>query len=452
MSKKISILLVEDDPYFSLRVKKTLEEFGPVSLANSEQVALNLVKSEVFDIAFIDLNLSFDDSLGGLKVLKETIEKNIYSIVLSNNEQDFATKSAYSIGCKHFLRKKHFNKSLRQYIENFLRTERNHNWDHYFQKSFITSDLSLKNNIKNLSSVNLYNQNIFLSGETGVGKTHLAKLLHSMTYDNKNFVHFNCSEIPKELIDSELFGYEKGAFTGADKPRKGLLELADGGTLFLDEIATMPLYTQKKLLKVLDDKEFSPLGSNEIRKVSFTLICATCENLQDLISQKKFREDLFYRISGFEINIPPLRQRKQDIENQIFHFLSQSERRFFLEEETFNILINYDWPGNTRELQKLLNALSLSSEGVITTTHPLLEKVSNQSIKKENNQTQGFINNLHLEFIKSYGLKAFIKKIEKSALMQVHKKNDFKVTKTIKDLSISNSQFYRIHPPLDSTQ
>mgnify|MGYP003867468169 CR=1 FL=1 len=437
--KKLSILLVEDDKYFSFELAKILSSYGNHDLCSNLNQALTLLEQNHYDLAIIDLNLDQSPYPSGLSVLEVAKSKNIYSIVLSNNENDKFTKKSYQLGCDHFLRKSTFRNSLKNYLDSYLRIQHKINWNEYFSKKFITKNFPLIQSIRNLAEMNLKNNSVLLFGKTGSGKTHLAKLIHELNYDNKNFFHFNCSEVPENLIESELFGYVQGAFTGASKAKKGLLELADNGTLFLDEIATMPLYTQQKLLKVLEEKEFTPIGATKANKVNFTLISATCEDIQQKINDNLFREDFYYRINGFEITIPPLKERPEDIELQIYHFLSKTSRKFFIEKTVIDSLLNYSWPGNTRELKKLIKNLSLDKQGIITLSHPLISQLK---IKENNNNT--LLSDKQLNFIHTFGLRTFITEIEKEAVLESHERFNGKITEVIKSLKISNSSFYRI--------
>lgn len=207
------------------------------------------------------------------------------------------------------------------------------------------------------------NSPIVISGESGVGKTLLARVMHNSSgRKDKPFITVNCGAIPKELMESELFGYEEGSFTGARKQgKKGLFEAANGGTLLLDEISELPYLLQSKLLQVVQEKEFMPIGSNKMKKVDVKIIAATNKNLGKLVDAGSFREDLYYRLSVFEINIPPLRERQQDIELLAFYFLNQFNETYKknhqLSKEVLNIFIQYSWRGNTRELSHLIERL-----------------------------------------------------------------------------------------------
>lgn len=204
---------------------------------------------------------------------------------------------------------------------------------------------------------------IIISGESGVGKTLLARVINnSGKRKDKPFITVNCGAIPKDLMESELFGYKEGSFTGAKKQGKeGLFDAADGGTLLLDEISELPYLLQAKLLHVVQNKEFMPIGSSKMKKVDVRIIAATNKNLEKLVEAGNFREDLFYRLSVFEINIPPLRDRKEDIELLAFYFLNQFNETYKknhqLSKETLNIFSEYSWRGNTRELSHLIERL-----------------------------------------------------------------------------------------------
>lgn len=207
-----------------------------------------------------------------------------------------------------------------------------------------------------------------ITGETGVGKTLLAKHMHKVgSRSDKPFISLNCASLPSELLESELFGYAKGAFTGANQTgKKGFLELATGGTLLLDEISELPLSAQAKILHVVQDQEFFPIGATEPVKVNVKIIAATNKSLEDLVSTGHFREDLFYRLDVVDIYIPPLRRRREDIPYLVYHFLSEFSKKYGLNrqitDEAMNILINNEWKGNVRELKHVVERMVVTSD------------------------------------------------------------------------------------------
>jgi transcriptional regulator with PAS, ATPase and Fis domain len=306
--------------------------------------------------------------------------------------------------------------------------------DLFFENDFITVDENLKKEISKLAEVNLTNRNILITGPSGVGKSHLGKLIHKLSRLSGNLVHINCSEIPENLLEAELFGHTKGAFTGAEKARTGKLTSASKGILFLDEVGTMPLSMQQKLLKALDEKTFYPVGSDIPQKIDFTLITATCEDLEEKIQNKTFREDFFYRINGISIKIPSLSERKKDIELLISKFIQNSPRKFIMKEEAIEVLQSKPWPGNIRELNKFLERIHDSEIGIVRR-----EDIDSSLGNKEREILLPDPNDiLHL------GLKSYIAQLEKMAVEASMKRNHGKVTECIKELRISVSAFYRI--------
>jgi len=214
---------------------------------------------------------------------------------------------------------------------------------------------------------------VLLHGETGTGKELIARAIHNLSARReRTFVRMNCAAIPSTLLESELFGYERGAFTGAIAPRTGRIELADQGTLFLDEVGDIPLELQPKLLRLLQEREFERLGSPRTKKVDFRLVAATNLDLEKMMAEKQFRSDLYYRLNVFPIELPPLRERSKDIPLLVRYFAHHFARRMnkMIEKvpsETMQILTRYSWPGNIRELQNLME------RAVILSTGPVLE-------------------------------------------------------------------------------
>ncbi len=211
---------------------------------------------------------------------------------------------------------------------------------------------------------------VLILGESGTGKSLIAKKIHILSDRKENpFITINCAAIPENLLEAELFGYEKGAFTGAVSRKKGKFELADGGTVFLDEIGDMPLSLQAKLLRVLQDKEVERLGGDKTIKVDVRIIAATNKNLEELVREGKFREDLYYRLNVVPIHLPPLRERKEDIPLLAEHFLEKFNRKYSksvrLSPEAVRALMEYPWHGNVRELENIVERLVIMNEGVI---------------------------------------------------------------------------------------
>jgi len=228
--------------------------------------------------------------------------------------------------------------------------------------------------------------NVLLRGESGTGKELIAKAIHYMSPRAKgSFIKFNCASIPEGLLESELFGHEKGAFTGAMAMRKGRFELADGGTIFLDEIGDLPLALQPKILRVLQEKEFERVGGEKTTKVDVRLIAATSRNLEDLVSEGKFREDLYYRLNVVPVFLPPLREKIEDISLLSEYFLKkyneENQKSVSIASDALNTLINYDWPGNVRELENTIERLVVMSHGKVITPPDLPFNIRDHTLK-----------------------------------------------------------------------
>lgn len=231
--------------------------------------------------------------------------------------------------------------------------------------------MNLKNKIKRIGNSD---STVLITGESGTGKELIARSIHLAGHrGNKTFVAINCAAIPEQLLESELFGYAKGAFSGADsKGKVGKFELANGGVVFLDEIGDMPLQLQAKILRVLQEKKFTRIGSNELLDIDVRILCATNKDLYKLVEANKFREDLYYRLNVIPLEIPPLRDRGDDIYSLIDSFIDKYSRKLkkkvsYIEPEVEDILIKYPWPGNIRELENCIElAINLLEEdGVI---------------------------------------------------------------------------------------
>lgn len=237
-----------------------------------------------------------------------------------------------------------------------------------------------------LTKVAKYDTTIFLKGETGVGKSLIAKFIHNNSNrKHEKFLELNCASIPRSLIESELFGYEEGSFTGASKKgKKGIFEQANGGTLFLDEIGEMPIDMQPKLLTVLQEKKVRPIGSLEEIKIDIRIITATNKNISEMINNKLFREDLYYRLNVIPIEIYPLRERPMDIIPLSIYFINKLKEKYgkeiYLNNKIIDILMDYSWPGNIRELENVIERLFVTSDN----TYVSIENLPKEIIKNSN--------------------------------------------------------------------
>ena len=431
---QLHILVVEDDTLSRISLVKKLSLKGKIFEAFSLESARRILENEKIDLAFVDLDLEIQ--LAGLELLSQLKASGVYSIVTSGRVEEKIIESAYELGCNDYLSKPYNKNSIEKMFNRFEISQKRASHLEKLKNIFHTEDLDIVDELIVIEEALHSTRPLLITGESGVGKTYLAKFIHSLINVHSPFIHLNCAEISESLIESELFGFKKGAFTGAIQDKRGLLELADGGILFLDEIATLPLSLQKKLLKALEEKSFFPLGSEKPVHSDFRLISATCENLRKKIERKEFRLDLFYRLEGFNIELKPLRKRKTDLWNLVDFFLQKGERKIVFEKAAKERMESYTWPGNIRELERVVEILQSKSAGVVK-----LSDLEKQLVSIEPNQIS---TESREDVISRIGLKAYLEKLEVEIVLTTLAKNNDHVRKTLSDLKLSNNAYYRI--------
>lgn len=436
MLRVMNFLIIEDDELTRLALMRHLGPFGTVSSFDSfSDFKASIRPDDLFDFLFLDLDL--EERGLGLQVLRDFSSNFKYKVVLSGREESHIIQEAYQLGANDFLSKPFGHKEV-QWLLNQTKINQN------VLKTKIKNELFYSNSERIESLSEKLNQlsrtgSLLLTGETGTGKTSFAKFVHKNLLQGP-FVHINCAEIPENLVESELFGHRRGAFTGAISDFTGKLCLADGGVLFLDEITTLSVSTQRKLLAAIEEKSFFPVGSKQKVSSDFFLISATCDNLPELIENYEFRPDLYYRINGTEIHLSKLSERKEDLE-LLIHQFEKDGRRIVFSEEAWIILKEYEYPGNIRELKNILIRLKSKIGGMIEASD--IQQLL--SIKKSKSTFRGPLAYVDYQAqIGRHGLNDFIKATERKILRDCLEHNNNHVRKTIADLKISKSSFYRI--------
>lgn len=396
------ILIIDDEISICDSLEFALEDDFEVLSTQSPNEGLEIIKNQDIDVVLLDLRIG---KVNGIDVLRDikSIAEDIQVIVMTAYGSIESTVEAMKIGAIHYLTKPiniselnvFINKALNfRIINSSLANLRNIVLEDYSIKGVIGRSNALRNVLTKVDKIKDINSTVLITGESGSGKDIISKSIHfqGMRKDQRLEI-VNCAAIPSNLLESELFGYEKGAFSGADKKKLGKIELAHKGTLFLDEIGEMDLSLQAKILRVVEDMEITPLGGETSKKVDVRIIAATNKDLMNEVKNNNFREDLFYRLNVITINMPSLRERKEDIAPLIKFFMERYNNKFNkniagFSTEAIRLLEKYDYPGNVRELENIIErAIALTDNKVIGTEdlpENLLELINKPNI--DNNE------------------------------------------------------------------
>lgn len=377
-----SVLIAEDDKTIVEILTDLLKQKGltVTSTASGDDAIKELLKGD-YDLALLDINL---EGKSGIEVLKETSDKkiNTISIVMTADNTMTNTIEAMKFGAFDYISKpfdldeldliidrakkesalKKELKNLKTILKDTLTTDRD----------FIGKNKKIQDIFKQIGKISMTDATVLILGESGTGKELLARLIHNNSNRSDGpFVAVNAAAIPKDLLESELFGHEKGAFTGATSLKEGKFELAQGGTLFLDEIGDMSLDLQSKLLRAIQEREFYRVGGEKSVSVDLRIIAATNINLKESVEEKKFREDLYYRLNVVNLELPPLRERSEDIKELVLYFTEKFSKENDsngqvkkISKKAIRALISYNWPGNVRELENVIKRAVILSSGI----------------------------------------------------------------------------------------
>jgi two-component system response regulator PilR (NtrC family) len=395
---KDKILVADDEQSMREFLEIMLKKEGyKVSLASNGEEVAKLVENDLFDLVLLDIRMPKLDGITALKKIKVNTPETIVIMITAYASADTAIK-AMKEGAYDYITKPFKVDEIKLIIKNALE-KKNLQKENILLKQAVRDRFHFGNIIGQspkmvalydlLEKVSPTKTNILITGESGTGKELVAKAIHyNSPRKEKPFVTLNCGAIPESLIESELFGHMKGAFTDAIATKKGLFEVADEGTIFLDEISELPLLMQVKLLRVLQDKEFKRVGGTEDIRVDVRIMAATNKELEEAVKEKRFREDLFYRLNVIQIKLPPLRDRREDIQILANHFLKKYSQELSknisnISPEALQILLNYEYPGNVRELQNIIErAVALESSPDLT-AHNLSSYLSEQPLLRK---------------------------------------------------------------------
>uniref|UniRef100_A0A7C4TW54 Sigma-54-dependent Fis family transcriptional regulator n=1 Tax=Caldisericum exile TaxID=693075 RepID=A0A7C4TW54_9BACT len=404
------ILIIDGEGSLRESLDKYLKKAGfTVDSAATFQEAINIYASYIHDFVIVEIELPDGDGLEFVSKIK-VLNPSVRVIVTTSYPSINSALKALKLKVDDYLIKPFIYDEILSSLRKLLQykafsSDKDHQIKYFkkekvleknpfinYQEDFISiigESVEIKLLLEKIKKIANTSTNVLLLGETGTGKELFARAIHEASYRKKKpFVAINCASLPENLLESELFGFAKGAFTGATSDKKGLLEIADGGTVFLDEIGDLPINLQAKLLRVIEDKEIRPLGSIISKKVDLRFISATNKDLLEEVKKGKFREDLYFRLNVITLYIPPLRERGRDIEILAYHFMRKFAIKMGkdikkIDSHTIQILLKYPWPGNIRELQNVIEQAVVFAESDTIKPEDLPENIRNLEITCE---------------------------------------------------------------------
>ncbi len=412
-----SILIIDDEPIAIKNLSHLLTKAGyQVTARSTGSGGFKALEEQTFDVVITDLKMDKVDGMGILKQA-QTIDPDLPVIMLTGHGSYESVVQAMKMGAYHYLTKPYQLDEVREIVKNALelvtlkrenKSLKSQLIEDHSGPQIITQDpvtLRLLETMKQIASSDC---SVIITGESGTGKELAARFIHANSKRNTEpFVAVNCGALQEELLANELFGHEKGAYTGANSSHQGLIEAADGGTLFLDEIAEMSLNMQVKLLRVLQENEVQRLGGTKVYPTNIRFLAATNRDLELELAEGRFRQDLFYRLNVIQIHLPPLSERKNDVPILAYHFLKKHTQDINKDVEDFapdvlDILNQYGFPGNIRELENLIErAIVLSTENKITLAqlpHSLTE--SSVSVMRFNKNKLPTLDEQEIKYVK----------------------------------------------------
>ena len=434
MSKRI--LIVDDEKVFSSYLDQILARKGYESqVAPNGEEALAMCEHAEFDLILSDIKMPKMDGMALLKALRQKSLQagneslDIAVIMMTAHETIETAVEAMKLGASDYITKPFNAQEVLMVIEKVFEQQRLKEENRYLRsevlgkytvENIISQSPKMERVFQLIANVAMTDSTVMIQGETGTGKELVARAIHfGSKRKRKNFVAINCGALADNLLESELFGHEKGSFTGAIRQKIGKFELADQGTLFLDEIGNVSPAMQMKLLRVLQERQFERVGGTRTLETDVRIIAATNEDLEQAVEQGRFREDLYYRINVIPINLPPLRQRKEDIPLLAQHFVEKHGRRRIhaISDEAIHALMTYDWPGNVRELENIIERSIILERGSELVNIDLPNKVHR---KTSENGLLDFNEDLPLDQVRDQAIDLVEKEYLKRILARCH--------------------------------
>jgi len=397
MTDKLKILVIDDEPIVCKGCYRILSEEGyEATTVCQGKEGIAKLKEEDFDIVITDLKIPDISGMDVLKYAKENFS-DVEVIMITGYSTIGTAVERIKQGAFDYIPKPFTPDELLKVVREAA-IKRTQCLERIYQCKPAPHKFGLDNIIGNskkmfevyekIEKVASTDTTVLISGESGTGKELVARAVHNHSLRrNKQFIPVDCSTLAQSLLESELFGHMKGSFTGAIGDKRGLFEIANEGTIFLDEIANIDMDVQSKLLRVLEEREYKPVGSTKPQKVDIRLIAATNRDLRIMIEKGKFREDLYYRLNVFPVNMPPLREHREDIPILAYHFLRQinqilNKRIKGFSKEAVEVLVQYNWPGNVRELKNTVERAAIMTEGKLLSTEHLSDFLGGEKLDK----------------------------------------------------------------------
>ncbi len=455
MGEKTKILVIDDENDMLTLLHRILssQSHYEVTTSNDPKKAINLIEKHKYQVIITDLKMP---NIDGMQILEIAKSKNpeVAVIMITAYGTIESAVEATKKGAFDYITKPFRKDRILQVMEQAIKWQKVREENSYLKKELMEKSgypsllghspimLKLKEQIAKVAKTTV---TVLITGESGTGKELVARSIHAQSSrSDKPFVPINCSAIPEHIMESEFFGHVKGSFTGAIKDKKGVVEEANGGTLFLDEIGDLPLGLQAKLLRLLQEGEYKPVGSNNIKKVDVRYIAATNQNLEEKIQKGEFREDLYYRLNVINIHIPPLRERKEDIPLLVNHFIKKyniihGKAITSVTEEAMEAMLNYHWPGNVRELQNTIErGIIMAAKDILTIDDIFHSNTSILPSTKKNDFESLF--DLPFKEAKEKILTEF----QTRYLLKFLTKNDGNITRTAEECGLKRQYIYKL--------